>query len=91
MVNNATGAQAVANNIAIQPIKFVRDPAMLKSILSSYDGQRLDLVQPAIEQGNGFLFVAATESSVIVWIVNDGETGRTRTLNLVADNAALFP
>jgi ribosomal protein S18 acetylase RimI-like enzyme len=55
--------------IFIRLIEFERDRAPLKCFLSSADGQRLDRLQPAVEQGNAVLLVAAREHQVFGWVV----------------------
>lgn len=57
------------SEITVRPLDFEKDTEKLKSFLDKRDGMRLDHLQPAVEAGDCFAFVADEDGTAIGWSV----------------------
>jgi GNAT superfamily N-acetyltransferase len=55
--------------ITVRPIDFIRDEAPLKAFLVERDRKRLDHLEPAVQAGDAFVFVADEEGRAVGWAV----------------------
>src|SRR3990172_1831396 len=57
------------DEITIRPIDYARDAASLKSFLVERDQMRLDHCEPAVKDGDCFVFVADEGNGALGWVV----------------------
>jgi GNAT superfamily N-acetyltransferase len=57
------------DEITVRPIDFVRDEQPLKTFLSDRDKMRLEHAEPAVNDGDCFIYVAAERNVAMGWAV----------------------